>query len=445
MSETALKVEVENLSEVKRKLRVEVPAAEVSEEVDRAYRELGKKAKVKGFRPGKVPRSVLELYYRKEIEQEVSDALVRRSLGEALKEQNLDPINLSWPEPPPEVLAGQEFRYSVEVEINPEFTVENYLGLELKAPEVTVKDAEVEARLEEIRQGNAMLKPLPESRGAQEGDFVVMDYQAYFGGKAVEGGKGEGAYVQIGSGNFNADFERGLVGLTPGTETRITVDLPKDFANPLLAGKEVEFQVKVVDLREKIVPELDDTFAQSLGGNFQVVADLREAVREDIIKVRERERQAYLENEAVDQILAHTSFEMPPSLVQQEQESIVREQWERMQQQGMNLGGMDPQRMMEVVKPMAERRVRTQLLLGQIATQEGIEVDDAEVEATLARIAVGSGQDVNEVKKYYQEHDFLGALRRQLYNEKSMKLLLDKAEVTNAPPATGEEKDKEKA
>jgi trigger factor len=442
MSETALKVEVENLSEVKRKLRIEVPAAEVSAEIDRAYREMGKRAKVKGFRPGKVPRSVLELYYHKDIEQEVSDNLVRRSLGEALKEQELEAINLSWPEPPPAVLAGQDYRYSVEIEINPEFAVENYLELELKAPEVTVTDTEVDARMEEIRQGNAMLKPLAESRGAQEGDFVVMDYQAYFAGKAVEGGKAEGFYVQIGSGNFNADFERGLVGLTPGTETRITVDLPKDFANPLLAGKEVEFQVKVMDLREKVVPELDDSFAQSLGGNFQTVADLREAVREDIIKVRERERQAYLENEAVEQILAHTSFEMPPSLVQQEQESIVREQWERMQQQGMNVAGMDPSRMLEVVKPMAERRVRTKLLLDRIATQEGLEVDDAEVEATLARIAVGSGQDVNEVKKYYQEQDFLGALRRQLRNEKTMKLLLDKATITNAPIETGEDKEK---
>jgi trigger factor len=246
----------------------------------------------------------------------------------------------------------------------------------------------------------------------------------------VAGAKAEGTYVQVGSGNFNAEFEGNLVGLTPGTETRFTVALPQDFANPLLAGKEVEFQVKIDDIKEKTVPDLDDTFAQNLGGNFQTLADLRAGVREDIIKVRARERQAYLENEVVDRLLGRTNFEVPPSLISQEQESIVREQWERLSQQGMNVSGMDPGKMLEVVKPLAERRVRTKLLLARLATQEGLEVDDAEVAATLARIAVNSGQEVAQVKKFYQEHDLLGALRRQLRQDKTMKLLLGRATVT---------------
>ena len=344
------------------------------------------------------------------------------------------------------MVAGQDYRYRVEVEINPEFTVENYFGLEIAAPEVAVSDAEVEARLEEIRQANAVLKPLPESRGAQEGDFVVLDYQAYFAGKAVEGGKAEGTYVQVGSGNFNAEFERNLVGLTPGSETRFTVALPADFANPLLAGKEVEFQVKIDDIKEKSVPELDDAFAQNLGGNFQTLADLRTAVREDIIKVRERERQAYLENEVVSQLLARLTFEVPPSLISQEQEGIVREQWQRLSQQGVDVSGMDPGKMLEVVKPMAERRVRTRLLLERLATQEGLTVDEAEAEATLARIAVNSGREVAQVKQFYQENDLMGPLRRELRQDKTMKLLLDKATITPlAPGASAEQQEKETA
>ena len=123
MTQNAVKVEVENLSEVKRKLMIEVPSTEVTEEVDRAYRQLGKSAKVKGFRPGKVPRSILEMYYRKQIEEEVSDALVRRSLSEALKEKDLEPVHLSWPEPPPAAVAGEDYRYSVELEVTPKFDV----------------------------------------------------------------------------------------------------------------------------------------------------------------------------------------------------------------------------------------------------------------------------------------------------------------------------------
>ena len=144
MTESAMKVEIENLSEVKRKLKIEVPSTEVTQEVDRAYRELGKRAKVKGFRPGKVPRSVLEMYYHKEIEQEVSDTLVRRSLGEALKDNDLDPINLDWPEALPPVAAGQDYRFTVELEVSPEFTAQDYLGLKLAAPEVEVADLEVD-------------------------------------------------------------------------------------------------------------------------------------------------------------------------------------------------------------------------------------------------------------------------------------------------------------
>ena len=432
MTESALKVEIENLSEVKRKLKIEVPSAEVTQEVDRAYRELGKKAKVKGFRPGKVPRSILEMYYHKDIDHDVSETLVRRSLGEALKDKGLEAINLSWPEPVPPVVAGEDYCYSVEIEVAPEFTAEDYLGLTLAAPEVVVTDAEVEARLEEIRQGNALLKPPAEDRGVQEGDFVVLDYQAHFAGQPVEGGKSEGTYVEVGSGKFNAEFETNLLGLKAGAEARFAVSLPDDFANPLIAGKVIDFAVKVQEVKEKVVPELDDTFAKNLGGNFQTVADLRTAVREDIIKGKEQERQAYLENQVSDRLLARHQFEVPPSLITQEQENMLRDQMDRFRQHGMDTAGMDTARMLEVMKPMAERRVRVRLILSRIADQENLAVDEAEMDAALARIAVNNRRDVVEIKKFYEEHDLLGALRRTLLDDKTMKLLLDKAEITAA-------------
>jgi trigger factor len=436
MSESALKVEIENLSEVKRKLKIEVPSTAVTQEVDRAYRELGKRAKVKGFRPGKVPRSVLEMYYRKQIEQDVSDTLVRRSLGEALKDKDLEPIILSWPEAPPPVVAGQDYRYSVELEVSPEFTAADYLGLKLEAPEVEVTDAEVDGRLEEIRESNALLKPPAADRGVQAGDFVILDYQAYFAGQPVEGGKAEGTYVEVGSGKFNAEFEGNLIGLKAGAESRFAVALPEDFANPLLAGKVVDFQVKIHEVKEKVVSELDDSFAQNLGGNFQTMADLRTAVREDIIKGKERERQAYLENQVADQFLARHDFEVPPSLITQEQEAMLRDQMDRYGQMGMNPAGLDTAKMLEVLKPMAERRVRVRLVLSRIAAQENLAVDDAEVDAALARIAVHSGRDVAQVKKFYEEHDLLGSLRRTLLDDKTMKLVLDKAEINpGAVPA----------
>jgi trigger factor len=443
MTESALKVEMENLSQVKRKLTIEVPSAEVTQEVDRAYRELGKRAKVKGFRPGKVPRSILEMYYRKEIDHDVSEALVRRSLGEALKDKDLEAINLSWPEPAPPVVAGEDYRYIVEIEVSPEFTAEDYLALELQAPEVEVTDSEVEARLEEIRQANALVKPPAEDRGVKDGDLVVLDYQGYFAGEPVDGAKSEGTYMEVGSGKFNAEFERNLLGLKAGSEARFAVALPDDFANPLIAGKVVDFQVKLQEVKEKVVADLDDAFAKNLGGNFQSMADLRTAVREDIITSKERERQAYLENQVADRLLARHQFQVPPSLITQEQENMLRDQMDRFRQHGMDTAGMDPGRILEVMKPMAERRVRVRLILSRIAAQENLAVEEAEVNAALARIAVNNRVDVPEVKKFYEEHDLLGSLRRTLLDDKTMKLLLDKAEITAAAEAAAPAEEKE--
>jgi trigger factor len=292
-----------------------------------------------------------------------------------------------------------------------------------------------------------MLKPPAEDRGAQAGDFVVLDYQTHFAGQPVEGGKAEGTYVEVGSGKFNAEFETNLLGLKAGAEARFPVSLPDDFANPLIAGKVVDFAVHVQEVKEKVVPELDDTFAKNLGGNFQTLADLRSAVREDIIKGKEQERQALLENQVSDQLLARHQFEAPPSLITQEQENMLREQMDRFRQHGMDTAGMDPGRILEVMKPMAERRVRVRLILSRIADQENLAVDEAEMDAALARIAVNNRTDVAKIKNFYEEHDLLGALRRTLLDDKTMKLLLDKAEITaaaaEAAAPAGEKDEKE--
>ena len=422
-------IQMENLSDIKRKLHIVVPSTEVTAEFDRVYRDLGKKAKVKGFRPGKVPRSVLEMYYKKQVQDEVSDALVRRSLSEALKDKSLEAVGFNWPEPLPPVVFGEDFRYLVEVEIPPEFTLENYQGLTLEDPGVSVNEGEVETRLEEIRQSNAMLEPLKDPRGAQEGDFVVLDYQGYFAGEALSEAKGENVYLEIGAGKFNLDFEKNLIGLMPAQESRFAVDLPPDFFNPLLAGKLVDFQVKVQEVKQKVVPELDDAFAQSLGGNFQTVADLRQAIRDDIINNREKERQGRLEEQALDQLIAAHPFEAPPSLIRQEQEGILRDQVQFMQQQGLNLQGMDMEKMLERLKPKAERRVRVRLIFDKIAAQEKIAVAEADLDEGLARISEQSRRPVSQVRQFYEDNQLMEGLSRQLRDEKIMKLIVDSAQL----------------
>ncbi len=439
MTEIPIQVELEDLGQVRRKLAIVVPKEEVSQEIDRAYRDLGKRAKVKGFRPGKVPRAVLTMYYRKQVEQDVSDALVRRSLQEALQEKDLKPVGLNWPEPLPPVREGEDYRFVVELEVAPEFTAENYFGLALEDPGAEVTDEMVEARLNEIREANAVLQPVAEPRPVQEGDYVILDYQGYFAGEALPGAKGENVYLEVGAGKFARDFENHLLGLMPGAEARFAVNLPNDFFNPLIAGKTVEFQVKVHDVKERVVPELDDAFAQSLGGEFQSLADLRRAVREDIIKRKERERQARLEQQALERLIASHPFELPPSLVRQEQESMLREQLAHLQQYNINFEGLDLQKMMDAVRPKAEFRVRSRLLVNQIARQEGVKVEESEVEAALQRLADARGLPVAQVRDHYRERNLLDLLRQDLLNEKVLKMLIEKANFGGAPVETDQE------
>lgn len=437
MTPIPIQVEVETLSPIKRKLAIVVPKEEVTQAVDRAYRDLGKRAKVKGFRPGKVPRPVLEMYYKKQVEQEVSDDLVRRSLGEALQEQALIPLNFHWPEPVPPVVPGEDYRFVVELEVPPEFELADYRGLQLTDPGAEVTEEMVDARLAEIREHNATLQPVPEARPVKEGDFVILDYQAYYAGEELAEGKGENIYLEVGAGKFNPEFEKNLIGLLPGGETRFSVELPPDFFNPLLAGKVIEFAVKLHEIKEQVIPELDDAFAQSLGGNFQTLADLREAVRSDIIKKKERERQAHLEQQVLEKLAAAHPFEVPPSLIRREQEAMLREQLARLQSYGVNVEGLDHPRMLENLAPKAEFRVKCRLILDRIAQAEKVEVSEAEVEETLARYAETLGRPVEEVRQYYRQNNLLEPLRQQLRDEKIMKLIIGQAELASeaaAPP-----------
>jgi trigger factor len=440
MMEPNTNIQMESLSDIKRKLQIVVPSAEVTAEFNRVYKDLGKRVKVKGFRPGKVPRSVLEMYYKKQVQEEVSDALVRRSLGDALKEQSLEAVGFNWPEPLPPVVLGEDFRYQVEVEVPPDFTAHDYRGLKLEDPGLEISDDQVESRLEEIRQSNAMLEPLKESRDVQEGDFVVLDYQGFFAGEALSEAKAENSYLEVGAGKFNLDFEKNLIGLAPLQESRFAVELPANFFNPLLAGKLIDFQVKVQEVKEKVVPELDDAFAQSLGGNFQILADLREAIRDDIIKSKERERQGRLEEQALDQLIAAHPFEAPPSLIRQEQEGILRDQVQFMQSQGLNMQGMDMEKMLEHMKPKAERRVRVRLIFDKIAAQENVALEEGDLEEGLARIAERSHRSAAQVRQFYEENHLMEGLRRQLRDEKVMELIVAAAELVPGGSAPDQEK-----
>ncbi|MGQ9920600.1 MAG: trigger factor [Desulfobacca sp.] len=430
-------IKVEELSPVERKLIVAVPPQNVAQQMEQAYRQWGKRAKIKGFRPGKVPRMILKRFFGKEIEEQVSQELFRQSLNEALDEAKLQPVSVRMPNALPPLIEGDPFSFSVEVEVAPEFTAKDYLNLTVTSTPVEVTEAMVDERLKELRQYRSELEPVEEDRPVREKDFVFLKYQALEQGEPIEGGGSDDAYLEVGAGKLPAEFEQRLVGLTKGTTTSFEMTVPADFVNPAIAGKTVEFQVEILDIREVRVPELDDALAQSFSPDFKTLADLRDAVRRDLERRQEKENYEKMRQQVIDQIVARNPVEVPPSLVRQEQENMVRQQLNLLQSRGLNISGLNIDSLMEKVKDQAEKTTRVNLILNQIANQEGITVSEEDVAAGYQRIAAQVGDTPEMVRKVYEQRQMVADFKSQIRAEKTLEFLIDRA--TSAPGAAGAE------
>lgn len=422
----SIQVELEEKGPVLRKISVVVPAGEVEKERDKIYKRWGQRAKIKGFRPGKAPRSILKLYYGKEIEAEVAQEVFRQTLSEALEEARVRPLAVRAPERLIPPSPGDDLYYSVEVEVAPDFTPQNYLQLQLSDPGVEVTDAMVEERLEQIRQAHATLVELAEPRAVGPGDVVIFSYKAFEGEQEIPGGGSDNTYLELGSGKFPPEFETQLLGRQLGEEFRFPMTVPETFFNPLLRGRTVEFAVTIREIKELQVPELTDEFVQKLSDKFQTVADLRQAVRRDLELQGERERHEKLRQQVIDQLVEHNPIALPPVLVEQELDDLVRQQMRYLSRRGLDLNIMDPGKLREYLRPTAEKQVRTSLILGKIAELEGITVSPEDVEAAYRRIAAQVDDNPETVRRVYEERQMVDSLKSSILAEKTLEFLIDR-------------------
>src|SRR5262245_8562063 len=261
-----MKVTVEEISSIKKKLLIEVSNEEYLEELDEAYKKLGKKVSIKGFRKGKIPRPILERYYKQQTETDVFTHLIEHSYVKALQEQKIEPVAA------PRISDfkkddGSALSFSAEVEIRPEVAVSNYKGIKLKKPPVDVVEEEVHRELEALRQSHAQIGPVAVEAPLQNGQIALIDFVGRIDGQPFEGGSGTGVMVEVGLNRFLADFEKGLVGMKKGEKKTVPVKFPEDYPAKELAGKQADFEMTLNDIKEKILPELNDDFARDVG-NF---------------------------------------------------------------------------------------------------------------------------------------------------------------------------------
>jgi len=424
-----MKVSVEEINSIKKKMSVEVPEDRVIKEVDSFYRELSRKAKIKGFRPGKVPRNILERHFKDYVKAEVIQKLIQESYPQALSEAKLHPISNPFIDPG-EMEGGKPFQYAATIEIKPEIKLEGYIGLKIEGKKEEVKDEEVEERLKNLQNIHAQLKTVSDPRPVQSGDFVILDYEASMENKPLEEGKATDFTVEVGSGRFIPDLEEKLVGLKPDEEKEIEVSFPEDYGYKKWAGKTLSFHVKIKEVKEKILPILDDEFAKDLG-DYSSLEDLRLKLREEIEKEKKLILERQLKDQMVEQLLQANSFEVPESLVEEQTRTLVSDTKMRLATQGVDFKnlGLSEEKLQGDYREMAQKQVRTFLILEKIADQEGIAVTDGEAEDRVREISERIHQKFDVVKRYYEKNGLIPEVKAGIMSEKILNFLLEKANV----------------
>ncbi len=425
-------VNVEEINALTRKITVTLPEDSVQPKLNEAYDKLKKETKMKGFRRGKVPRSVIVKYYKAQVEAETSEKLVQDNYFDAVEKNGVDPI--VHPEIQ-EVKFNENgsFTFVAEVDVRPEFELAQYKGLEVEKEEVLVTDEEIQLELAEMQKNMAALRSVTD-RPIQKDDVVVVDFQGFHEGAPMPQVKNDNYSIEVGSGNMGAEFEEKLVGMTKDQEGTQEVDFPESHPNPIIKGKKVEFRITVKDIKERVLAELDDEFAKDAGEQFQTLDDLKASIRERLTKKREERAEGAATDKIMQKLLELHDFEVPKRLVAFEIEQMIKQTEQQFEQSGMSLeaAGLSREKLAEQNAEMAVKRVRGDFILKKIAEVEEIKVEEEDMERGLKRIGDMYNMPVAKVKEFFQNRDDLLPLMNELLNEKILAFLREQAVFVQA-------------
>ncbi len=434
-----MQVTVEDVTSVKKVMHIEIPQEVVDREFDKAYGELKRSAKIKGFRPGKAPRSVLERMFKKEVQADVSSRLIQSSFSDALRETQLKIVG-SPDLDPPELNAGAAYRYTATVEVSPEIADIDFKGLKLKRTRYEVSDREVEAQLGLLQKNMAKLEPVKEDRGLKEGDFALIDYEGFKNGKPFAPVPlTQDFTLKVGQGAIRPEFDEQLIGLKAGDTTRIKVAFPEDYPGDELAGQEVDFMVVINEIREEKLPPIDDELAKK-AGNYETLEALKEAIVKSLREGYEKRAEQELNEQIFAQLLARCEFEVPEALVKAELEGIIAEAERSFAYRNTSLEeqGISREAIAEKYRPTALKQVQRFLLLGKIIEQENLELSDAELAQALEEMAANFNQPLEEVKGYYRQFpDRLDQLKHALLEKKAMGIIIESSQIEDVQPEPG--------
>ncbi|MEN6441275.1 MAG: trigger factor [Syntrophobacter sp.] len=439
-----MNVSVTDVSPSQKKLRVEVPAPKVREEFEEKYRDLAKKAKIKGFRPGKVPRSIIKSYYGKAVEHELSSEFIQETFPEALKETDLKPLTQADVSDPRFEDDGS-FSYTALVDICPPFEMPEYKGVKLYKPPVEISEELVQAELERLRQGQAQLRAVEDDRPVSEGDVTIVDFTPSVEGKTFEKGKTQDFMVEVGKGTLHPDFDKHLVGHRAGESFAFDLDYAEDTPTREIAGKTVHFDVTIKELKEKDVPELNDEFAQSLGNTqFDSLQALEEEIRNQLRKREDERISGNLAEQITEKLLREAVFEVSDRVVDSEADRMVDNLKYQFERQGLafDAARFNAPEYRTGYRAQAEKNIRARLVLARIAEAEQINLTDEDNDEIFRDIGRSFGMPPEKVKREYEDSAIVDQSRERKLESKVLKFIESEAAFVDTPE---EAKDPEQA
>ncbi len=439
-----MKVTVEDQSTVKKILHIEVPQDEVVRELNSAYSELKKTAKIKGFRPGKAPRSVLERLYGKDVRADVTGKLIQSAFVDALKETELNIVGSPQVDPP-ELDAQSAYAFDAAVEINPDIADIEFKGLELNRTQYEATEEEIDAQLQVLQKNLTKREKIKADRPLKIGDVAVIDYEGFKNGQPFDPAKKtENFTLKVGEGHLVKDLDDGLVGMQVNTEKEIEATFPDDYYKEEMAGQKLVLKVKLNEIREEIIPELDDDFARSISDKFESLDALKEKVRENLLEGYQKRTEQELNEQIFQKLLEKTDFEVPDTMVDSELAQIISDAERSFAQSNKSLEdvGLTKEGLEAQYRPTAEKQVRRHLILSKLIDQEKMELSDEELDQGFQEMADIYQQPVEHLKGYYsQNKDGLAYFKHTLLEKKVLKLIIESGRITDMAPAEKSEAD----
>ena len=404
-----MSLQVEKLEHNMAKLTIEVAAEEVEKALQAAYLKERKNISMPGFRKGKVPRQMIEKMYGPEVfYDDAANHMVSEAYGKAYDECELDIVS----QPQIDIVQlekGKPFIFTAEVAVKPEVTLGEYKGLKVDKVSTRVTQKEIDEEIEKERERNARTVEVTD-RAVQDKDMVTLDFEGFVDGEAFDGGKGTDYPLTIGSGAFIPGFEEQLIGAEIDKEVEVNVTFPEDYHAEELAGKPAVFKCTVHTIKEKEMPELDDEFASEVS-ECETLEDYKAEVKKKIKESKETEGKEKKENQAVDQAVENAEMDIPQPMIDLQVRQMADDFARRIQQQGLTVEqyfqftGLTEEKMMEEMKPQAEKRIKTRLVLEAIAKAENIEVSDERLDEELQKMADAYQMEIEKIKEFMGENE----------------------------------------